>query len=217
MINDIIKYIKMNRVSTTEVADCLGKSGSLEDIMPINRGHFRVGKVHWVYAYDESNWPVHEQIRDIEEGDVVFIETFNCGNRAVIGELVSKFILLYNQAAAIVIDGKMRDAAALIRENYPIWCKGFNPVGCFNKKPENALDEALVKEHKAKYDGAVAVCDDCGVVIVPKEFHNKEFLEKLVNMEVQEDIWFARLDHYHENTFDIVCLKKYLQDKRGEL
>ena len=208
----IIGYIKKNRVSTTEIADCLGKKGVLEDIMPINRGQFKVGKIRWVYAYDCSNWTIHEQVIDVEENDVVFIEMFDCENRAAIGELVSKYILLYRQAAAIVIDGKMRDAGALIRENYPIWCKGFTPVGCFNTKPTKEFDQKILKEHREKYDGAIAVCDDCGVVIIPKEKICEEFLEKIIGIENQEDIWFSRLDHYHENTFEIVCLKKYKEE-----
>lgn len=209
---EIIDFIKRNRVNTTEVADCLGKAGALPNIMPINRGHFKVGNIKWVYAFDESNWDVHEQIVSTQENDVVFIEAFNCGERAIIGELVSKYILLYKQAAAIICNAKFRDAGALIRENYSIWCTGFTPVGCFNVKPTKEIDENLVKEHKDKYDGAIAVCDDCGVVVIPKECHTEEFYQSLVKMEEQEDIWFNRLDHYKESTFDIVCLKKYLKD-----
>ena len=55
----IIEYIRINKVSTTEVADCLGKTGALPNVMPVNRGQFHVGKVKWVYAYNESNWDVH--------------------------------------------------------------------------------------------------------------------------------------------------------------
>lgn len=209
----IIDYIRRNRVCTTEVADCLGKQGVLEDVMPINRGHFKVGNVKWVYANAESNWDVHEQIITTQEGDVVFIEAFDCGKRAIIGELVSKYILLYRQAAAIICNTKFRDAGALLRENYPIWCTGFTPVGCFNVKLEKNLDAKIKAEHFAKYDGAIAVCDDCGVVIIPKECHTEEFYQKLVAIEEQEDIWFNRLDHYKENTFEIVCLKNYLKEK----
>lgn len=206
----IIDFIRRNRVSTTEVADCLGKSGVLENVMPINRGHFKVGNVKWVYAHAESNWDVHEQIVSTEENDVVFIEAFDCKHRAIIGELVCKYILLYRQASAIICNAKFRDAGALLRENYPIWCTGFTPVGCFNTKPEKLLDEVVLVEHKSMYDGAIAVCDDCGVVIIPKKLHTEDFFQKLVNIEEQEDIWFNRLDHYKESTFDIVCLKKYL-------
>lgn len=210
---EIIEYIKKNRISTTEVADCLGKSGALRGVIPINRGHFKVGEVKWVYAYAESNWPIHEQIVDIEEGKIIFVQAFECNERALFGELVSKYLLLYKQSVAIIADGFMRDAGALIKENYAVWCRGLNPEGCFNRKPEYPMDENIVKESISKYEGAVAVCDDCGVVIIPKDKLNEEMLEALKNIELQEDIWFDRLDRYKENTFDIVCLKKYLTEK----
>ena len=211
----IIDYIQRNRVSTTEVADCLGKSGALDNVLPINRGHFKAGKVKWVYAYKETNWDVHEQVISVDKGDIVFIDVIDCADRAIIGELVSKYIILYQQAAAIVTNGKMRDAGALLRENYPIWCVGFSPVGCFNRKPEPPLAEDIIAQRRAMYDGAVAVCDDCGVVIVPPEKVNEEFLDKLKWIEEQEDIWFDRLDRKKENTFEIVCLKNYLKENNN--
>lgn len=210
---EIIDYLVRNRVSTTEVADALGKTGVIPNLMPVNVGQYKAGKVQWIYAYEESNWPVHEQIQNLEENTIVFVDTFGCGDRAIFGELVSKYILLYHQCKAIVINGKMRDAAALIKEKWPIWCDGFTPVGCFNRKPENKLDETLYDEHREKYDGAVMVCDDCGVVLIPKEKITKDFLNALHHIEDQEDIWFDRLDHYKESTFEIVCQKNYLQDK----
>lgn len=208
----IVDFLVRNRVSTTEVADALGKTGVVPNLMPVNRGFYKAGKVKWVYAYDESNWPVHEQIMDIEEDKIIFVDAFNCKDRAIFGELVSKFLILYKQSRGLVINGKMRDAAALIRENWPIWCDGFNPVGCFNRKPERELDKSLFDDGMDKYDGAIAVCDDCGVVIIPKEKITEEFLVAIQNIEAQEDIWFDRLDHYKENTFDIVCMKKYKED-----
>lgn len=51
----IIDYIRMNRVSTTEVADCLGKKGALEGVHALNRGHFRVGRIKYLFAVKESN------------------------------------------------------------------------------------------------------------------------------------------------------------------
>jgi len=214
MKDKIIDFIKRNRVCTTEVADCLGKSGALENVMPINQGQFKVGNVHWVYTHEESNWEVHEQVVDTKENDIVFIEAFDCNNRAIIGELVTKYIILYRQASAIVCNAKFRDAAALLKEKYPVWCTGFTPVGCFNRKPMKELDADIISKHRAMYDGAIAVCDDCGVVIIPKELHTEEFLQKLHHIEDQEDIWFDRLDHYKDNTFQIVCLKNYLKESK---
>ena len=205
----IIKYIRVNKVSTTEVADCLGKTGVLPNVMPVNRGQFQVGKVKWVYAYNESNWDVHEQVRDTEKDDIVYIETFQCGDRAIVGELVSKYILLDRQAAAIVTNTKMRDAHRLIKEQYPIWCTGFSPVGCFNMKNSQPFDQAIIKDRMENVNGSIMVCDDSGVVIIPKEKITEDMLQKLIAIEEQEDIWFDCIDRRKWDTFDTVCLKKY--------
>lgn len=209
----IVDYIKRNRVTTTEVADCLGKSGALEGVTAINRGHFRVGIIRWTYAYSESNWQVHKDLTDVQKEEVIFIDSFECNGRAIIGELVSKYLLLYRQASAIVCRAPMRDAGAVIRENYPIWSMGLSPVGCFNMPPQQEADEGRIRPAREFYEGAIAVCDDAGVVIIPKELHTEEFLNKLIAIEQQEDIWFERLDRKQENTFEIVCEKKYLQER----
>ena len=211
---NIITFIKENRVSTTEVADCLGKSGVIPGVMPINVGGFSVGEARWVYAFAESNWDLHKQIEDIEKDKIIFIEGIECNERAVAGELVSKYLLLYRQARAIVVNGKMRDAHRLIKERYPIWCKGVTPIGCFNKKPDTQLDEGEYKKRKEMYDGSVMVCDDSGVVVIPEPYCTEEFLGKLKHIEDQEDIWFDCIDRRKWSTFDTVCMKKYLEEDK---
>lgn len=208
--NRIIKQIKTNRISTTEVADCLGKSGLFAGAKSILPGNYRVGPVRWIYACNESNWAVHEMAREVCPGEVVMIEGFRCEDRAIIGELVSKYILLYRQAEAIITNENMRDANSLLKERFSIWCRGFSPIGCFNREEGAHLDEETYREHYEKYQGSIAVCDDSGVVLIPKELQTEEFYQKLVDIENQEDTWFDCLDRRKWDTFDIVCLKKYL-------
>jgi 4-hydroxy-4-methyl-2-oxoglutarate aldolase len=212
MRDRIIDYIRRNRISTTEVADCLDKSGVLEGVAPLNRGHFSVGRVFWTYAWADSNWTVHEQIQAVNEGDVVVITPLDCGSRAVIGDLVAKYLLLYRQARAIVVDGNVRDAPRLIKENWPIWCAGVNPVGCFNAMPAVPPSPSKLSAG-ARYCEAVAVCDDCGVVIIEQRFQSSDFLERLAWIERQEDMWYECIDRHKLSTFDTVCLKKYPDKK----
>ena len=165
----IIKVIKKNRISTTEVADCLGKTGALHHVIPLNKKHFQVGKIFLAYGYNESNWEIHEQIQNVNEGDIVIVETHNCNDRAVFGELVSKYLILYKGVSAIVVNGYIRDVHKIIKDNYPIWCKGVTPIGCYNEKNGTELNPQIVSEWKKKYEGGIAVCDDGGVVLIPPE------------------------------------------------
>ena len=146
----------MNRISTTEVSDALSKKkGSLENIRPIDYQNslHKVGSIKCVFAYKESNYLVHDQIKKVKKNDIVIIFTKDCNNKSIIGDLISKYTLLYKEASAIVVLGNVRDLAKLIKEKYPIWCEGFNPVGCtiilqeiFQEKLEMKLSKNLKME-----------------------------------------------------------------------
>lgn len=213
MKETIIDFIKRNRVSTTEIADCMEKSGSIYNVKAINRGHFAVGNLFYVYACNATNWDVHEQIQEVKDKDIVFVDVLDSLEKAVFGDLVSKYLILYKQANAIVTNGVLRDAPKLIKENWPIWCNGFNPEGYINeqiKKTNKQIEE--IKKKQSFYNDAIIVCDDTGVVVIPKSFHNENFLEKIKHIEEQEDIWFDCIDRKKYSTFETVCLKKYLKD-----
>lgn len=212
----IIDYIRRNRVSSTEVADCLGKTGAIPDVRAITSGHFCVGPVHWIYTYEETNWPLHEQAEVVPENSVVLVEAFDCQDRAIFGDIVAKYLILYKQASAIVVTGNLRDVHRLIKEHWPIWCTGFSPVGCFNRKPSQPFDEKIIQDRRQKYEGAVAVCDDTGTVIIPPEELNDSFIEKLEAIEEQEDVWYECIDRKKWSTFKTICLKAYQEDSGGK-
>lgn len=209
----IINYISKNRVSTTEVADCLGKSGAVQDVYPLTPGHFVVGEIYYLYAIQDSNWMVHEELdKCLVSNKIVFIDAIDVHDRAIIGDIVSKYVLLYCENKAIVCTGKMRDAHCLIKENYPIWCTGVSPVGCFNKPVDLTNFKKIVYERKNSLQGAIAVCDDSGVVIIPKSEINETFYDKLIAIELQEDIWYDCIDRKKWSTFRTICLKEYLKE-----
>ena len=212
-LEEAIRLIEANRISTTEVGDVLGKTGQIEGVRPLNQGMFKAGEVKFIYAINNSNYEVHQQLAESNdiEGKILFVYNVNC-DRSVFGDLVSKYILLYKRAKAIVINGKMRDAHTLIKEKYPVWLQDVSPIGCVNKVNGPAIDEQLYKELKEKYDGSIMVCDDSGVVMIPKDKINEELIKKLNFIELQEDIWFYCVDTLKMSTYETVCLKKYLTE-----
>ncbi|HSR50231.1 MAG TPA: RraA family protein [Acidobacteriota bacterium] len=215
----IIKKIKTNRISTTEVADCLGKTGNIPEVLPLSEGHFEVGEVYLAYCYNESNWPLHRQLEEVQPGQVVIVETHNCGTRAAFGDLVSKFGLLYREASAMVVNGYLRDAHNIKKHRYPVWCRGITPIGCFNRQNQHDLEASVLQKWRKEYEGGIAVCDDGGVVVVPSQALTEDFLQKLDFIELQEDIWYYCLDVKKWSTYRTVCLKDYLDTELlpGEL
>lgn len=212
MHNEILEIIRKNRISTTEVADALDKKGSIAGIAPLNVGHFVVGPIYYICTWDESNWPLHEQIQEVPEGSIVYVDTYQCENRAIFGDIVAKSLFLYSGVEAVVVSGWLRDVQRLKKENYPLWCTGVSPIGCFNKdvalRPEVEEYQAL---QRAKYEGAILVADDSGCVVIEKTEQDEEFLEKLEFIELQEDIWYFCTDTLKLSTYETICEKVYLK------
>ncbi len=208
----IIDFITRNRVSTTEVADALGKEGVFQGVRPVNDGLHRVGKVRCIFTANNSNYDVHDQMRFVQEGDVPIIFTHEVdSDRAVIGDFIAKYALLYLGAAAIVVQGSVRDVSALRREQFGVWSKDVSPLGCFNTEVEHFPSE-LEAKIRGKYDGGVAVCDDGGVTVIDSARVSADTLERIQRIELQEDVWFFCLDTLKWDTKRIVCDKDYLSE-----
>jgi len=209
--DEIIHLIRRNRISTTEVADALGKTGVLAGVQPITADRHRVGPVRALFTAHASNHALHEQLPALREGEIAIVFAHACEGRALLGDLMSKYILLYRGAEALVVDGAVRDAARLKREGYPIWASGVTPLGCFNK-PADPFPAEREAELRQCFDEGVAVCDDGGVVVIPHQRLNAETVDRLQRIELQEDVWYYCLDTLKWNTKKIVCDKAYLTE-----
>lgn len=210
----IINLIERNRISSVEVADALGKTGVLDNIHILNHGKFCVGEVQYIYGYNETNWPIHEQAEKVKEGGIIYVDTFECNNKAAFGDLVSKYLILYKRMKGVVVNGLLRDAHTLIKENYAMWSLGTTPLGCSNINiPEDKSITMEVKKRKEYFEGSIMVCDDSGCTVIGKKFINESTLKKLEFMELQEDIWYYCLDTLKWSTYETVCQKKYLSNK----
>ncbi len=212
--DDLIDILQRNRISTVEVADALMKTGVQPGLDALNEGHYAVGNVAYVYTHSESNWPLHEQIQDIPEGAILYVDTFDCGQRAVLGDIVSKYLFVYKRISALVINGLARDAHRLKKENYPIWLTGVTPLGCFNKLvDENSDLLEQVNQRRQLFENSILVCDDSGVTLIGSDKINADTYRRLEFIELQEDIWYFCTDVLKWSTYETICQKKYLKHR----
>jgi len=209
---NIISLIKTNRISTTEVSDALGKKGGLLGVKPLNRGKFAVGEIFQCNPRNDSNYEVHKSIQSVKQNNIVLITPSNFTEVAVFGDLVAKYCLLYKQAAAIVVNGNVRDVARLIKEDYKIWSQGINPVGAVN---DNILNPAGVNDGLKDLTGGIAVCDDGGVVVIEAQEITTKTYDSLVRIEALEDLWQYCLNTLKWSTMDIVVNKRYCKDQQN--
>ena len=210
----MISLIKKNRISTVEVADALNKTGVIEGPKPLLRGKFVVGTVQYIYGHSETNWPIHEQGENLQEGGILFVDSFNCGTKAIFGDIVAKYFILYKGIEAIVVNGLIRDVHTIVKERYPIWCTGITPLGCFNKevKPSDEILK-MAEERKKFFEGGIIISDDSGCTFIAKEKITEETYKRLEFIELQEDIWYYCIDTLKWSTYKTICEKAYLTER----
>lgn len=207
-----VETIVNNRISTTEICDVMNKTGVLLGIRSLNQSVFAAGKVRYVYAHSGTNYHLHEQLANIEQDVVIYVDAFGCEDRAVFGDLVSKYLLLYRRARAIVANGLLRDANDLIKERRLVWCQGVTPIGCHNVSVPVPTDiQTLAEERKQLFESSILVCDDSGVAMIQPQWITEEILRKLQFIEIQEDIWYFCIDTLKWTTYETVALKRYLE------
>jgi regulator of RNase E activity RraA len=206
----IVSLIKSNRISTTEVSDALGKKGGILGVKPLNSGKFAVGNIFHCMPENNSNYEVHFAVQHVKPNDVVLITPINFTEVSIIGDLISKYCLLYRQASAIVVEGNVRDVSRLLKENYKIWSRGINPVGAVNQKVfATDVNQGSIRD----LSGGISVCDDGGVVVIDPSEISSETFNSLTRIEALEDLWQFCLNSLKWSTLDIIVNKRYLTDQ----
>jgi len=214
-MKSLISFINENRVGSTETADALGKTGVLEpDLISLNQNQFICGEVDYIYGINESNWSIHEQSQNVGNDRIVFVDNIDCGDKALFGELVAKYILLYRSCKGLIVNGRLRDIEHLKRYNFPIWYKGNNPIGCFNRKVEiTNKQKETISNRKKQLQDSIAVCDETGVTFISADIDKDFVFNKLEDIELQEDIWSYCINVLKWSTYETICQKRYLHDQ----
>ena len=208
ILNEIVEYIRENRVSTTEVADALGKTGHLAGPLPLTEGLHKVGPIRCLFVSGKSNFELHQGAREVNPGEVVVVFSEKTENLAILGELVSRYLLLYRKAEAVVVCGLVRDAPVILRERYAVWATGVTPIGMFNQ-PSTSFPRSKAEEIRAKFEGGIAICDDSGVVLIERQKVSQSLTGELEEIEMMEDVWHFCLDTLKWDTKRIVCDRDY--------
>lgn len=204
MINEIIDKINSLNLSSTQVADALGKKGSLSGFNILNFNGRLVGRTAIVYTYGRSNFHLHQSIQNVECNSIVVIVPIDCGDLAVFGELVTRFLFEKKGAIGVVVLGNIRDYDEIENKNYPIWFYGTNPIGCSNKKPIMSVINSRYDEYHY-LDNGVGVLDKTGFTIVDNSILTEETITALNNVKDKEILWETEIFTQNKTTFEVIC------------
>ena len=154
-------------LASSNLADVMGRFHFMDPGILMRTGLPLCGAALTVIARPGDNLMIHKALELAQPGDVVVVNT--CGNltSAVFGELMG------NSAHAIglggvVVDGAVRDVAALAGLRLPVFSRSVCAGGC-DKDGPGEINVPISCGNTVVMPGDILVGDADGVAIVPRE------------------------------------------------
>ncbi|HHY08507.1 MAG TPA: RraA family protein [Corynebacteriales bacterium] len=170
---------------TPNVADVLGRFIALSPrIRPISDGLRVFGQAITVKLRPADNLMAHKAVDIAQPGDVLVIDTGKNYTNAPWGELLTQSCMKKG-IAGLVIDGVIRDVAAIRELKFPIFCCGFTPNGC-DKDGPGEVNTVITCGGQTIRPGDIILGDDDGVICVPLELLD-ETVEKTRDKVLAEE------------------------------
>lgn len=149
------------------VSDAAGRAGSLApNIKPVTPERRFCGTALTIDAGKHDNLAFWAALDSVQPGDVMMVATQGHDGCAVVGDLIISFAR-NRGAIAVVTDGMVRDAEALIDIGVPVFSAGIRPSGPTKRGPGSVGLPIWVAGQRIE-PGDVVVGDSDGVVVVPQ-------------------------------------------------
>jgi len=175
---------QFRNVVTPHISDNLNRIHAIgSGLRPYHKEGKLIGTAFTVKTRPGDNLLVHKAIDLAEPGDVIVVDAGGDTTNAIVGEIMMQ-LSRKKGIAGFIIDGAIRDLAAIQKGDFPVYAKGITHRGPYKDGPGEinvpiSVDGMLVKP------GDLIVGDEDGLAVVPYEFAD-EILQKVRAQEIRE-------------------------------
>lgn len=187
-MNDVAELARLGSATVYEAA---GREGIVD--APLHRiipGSRAAGRARTALCGQDDNLMVHAAMASLEPGDVLVLAMPEPAPVALVGDLLATQAKARG-AAAILVDGAVRDVDELVELGLPIWARYVRIRGAA-KDVVGAVDEPVTVGGQAIEPGDVVVLDGDGAAVVPQG-RVEEVLAAAIERERREAGKRARL------------------------
>jgi 4-hydroxy-4-methyl-2-oxoglutarate aldolase len=166
-LNKLIK--RLRKYSTSTLSEAMGKRGFMSYEIKPNLSNIKIaGPAVTVSCHIGDNLTLHKDIEVAREGDILVVDAKGYKNAGGMwGEMMS-LAAKTKGIVALIIDGAIRDSAAIRKMKFPVFARAVNPGGTV-KETFGSINEPIVCGGVLVNPGDIIVADDDGVVVVPKQ------------------------------------------------
>ena len=191
-------------LGVSTVYEAAGQKGLLDNgLQRIIAGSRAAGSARTVVCGQADNEGIHHAIDLLEVGEVLVATTPRPEPVALFGEVLGTFAKARG-AAAVLIDGGVRDVDELVALGLPVWARWVTSAGPgkgnrgIHGEPVSILGQRIAQ-------GDLLVLDGDGVIVVQPE-HESATLEGSLQRAAKETDWLPRLRD-GESTVDLMGLR----------
>lgn len=150
------------------VSDCMARmvAGGC-DLRPMHRPAYLAGPALTVRTRPGDNLMVHRALEMAQPGEVVVVDAGGDLTNAIIGELMIAFARSRG-IAGIVIDGAVRDIAAIAADTFPVYARGVTHRGPYKDGP-GTINGLISVGGMPIQPGDLILGDQDGLVAVPAD------------------------------------------------
>lgn len=160
---------RFSKLPTADVADCMSRTSALSPEIKLQSSpeKYMCGVALTVKARAGDNLMLHQAMKMAQAGDVIILSNEGDRSRAIMGEIMYKYLADFKKVAGIVIDGPIRDLDVLAQETCPIYATGSTPQASYKEGP-GEVNVPISVGGIAVMPGDIVLGDCDGVVIIPK-------------------------------------------------
>lgn len=148
------------------ISDNLHRLPGAVGLRPFHDGTPMAGTALTVRTRAGDNKAIHRALDLLRPGDVIVVDGGGDISRALIGEIMAA-VAKMRGAAGFVLDGAVRDVAALAKTDFPVFARAGNHLGPYKNGP-GEINVAVTIGGMVVNPGDIVVGDADGVVAFPQ-------------------------------------------------
>jgi RraA family protein len=155
-------------VATAHVSDNMSRLYAIDAaIRPYHKKGLLLGGAFTVKVPPGDNLMVHKALDMARRGDVIVVDAGAVVTQAIIGEIMSTHAAKRG-IAGLVIDGAIRDSAAISAVNFPVYARAVTHRGPYKHGP-GEINVPVAIGGAVVHPGDIVFGDEDGIVCIPQD------------------------------------------------